>query len=264
MRLTGHGALLGFMFALVILVALLAVWQIYASTIGPGADVLPTPTRVVEQGWLDRSDLLANTGPTLVATLIGFGFSLLLAFGISVVIDRFRPARRSLMPVLVTSQTLPLIVLAPLVVVWFGFGLAPKIVLIVLVTFFPLTVALVEGYASSSVDSEALFRTFGASWWQTFSKLRLPSALPFFFTGLRIAITYAVVGAVFAEYAGSEHGLGIYMQNAKNAFRTDLVIAAVFVVSGLTLMLFALTYLIERAVMPWHRGSSPTSAKVPA
>jgi len=252
------------MFALLILAALLLAWQIYASTIGPGADVLPAPSRVLEQGWSDRSDLWANTLPTVWATTIGFCCSLLLAFVISVVIDRFRPAKRSLMPVLVTSQTLPLIVLAPLVVVWFGFGLAPKVVLIVLVTFFPLTVALVEGYASSAADSEALFRTFGASWWQTFSKLRLPSALPFFFTGLRIAITYAVVGAVFAEYAGSEHGLGIYMQNAKNAFRTDLVIAAVFVISGLTLMLFALTYLIERVVMPWQRGGSSKAAKVPA
>jgi ABC-type nitrate/sulfonate/bicarbonate transport system permease component len=140
--------------------------------------------------------------------------------------------------------------------------LAPKVVLIVLVTFFPLTVALVEGYASSAADAEALFRTLGANWRQTFLKLRLPSALPFFFTGLRIAITYAVVGAVFAEYAGSEHGLGIYMQNAKNAFRTDLVIAAVFVVSGLTLFLFGLTYLLERVAMPWRRQSrsSPTKA----
>ena len=252
------------MFALLILAGLLLVWQLYASTIGPGADVLPTPSRVVEQGWLDRSDLWANTVPTLWATTIGFACSLLLAFAMSVMIDRFRPARKSLMPVLVTSQTLPLIVLAPLVVVWFGFGLAPKIVLIVLVTFFPLTVALIEGYASSAADSEALFRSFGAGWWQTFSKLRLPSALPFFFTGLRIAITYAVVGAVFAEYAGSERGLGIYMQNAKNAFRTDLVIAAVFVVSGVTLMLFALTYVIERVAMPWQRRSRANPAKAPA
>ena len=217
---------------------------------------------MIEQGWIDRSDLWANTLPTLWATAIGFACSLLLAFALSILIDRFRPARKSLMPVLVTSQTLPLIVLAPLVVVWFGFGLAPKVVLIVLVTFFPLTVALVEGYASSAADAEALFRTLGANWRQTFLKLRLPSALPFFFTGLRIAITYAVVGAVFAEYAGSEHGLGIYMQNAKNAFRTDLVIAAVFVVSGLTLFLFGLTYLLERVAMPWRRQSrsSPTKA----
>ena len=240
--------------ALLILAVLLGMWQLYAATIGPGADVLPTPSRVAEQGWADRADLWANTLPTVSATAIGFVCSLLLALGLSIAIDRFRPVRSSLMPVLVTSQTLPLIVLAPLVVVWFGFGLMPKVILIVLVTFFPLTVALIEGYSSTSDDSEALFRSFGAGWWQTFRRLRLPSALPFFFTGLRISITYAVVGAVFAEYAGSESGLGIYMQNAKNSFRTDLVLAAVAVTAALTLLLFALTYAIEHAAMPWARA----------
>lgn len=239
--------------ALLIIAALLGLWQLYATTVGPGVDVLPAPTRVAEQGWADRSDLWANTLPTLSATAVGFACSLMLALVLSIAIDRFRPVRKSLMPLLVTSQTLPLIVLAPLAVVWFGFGLMPKVILIVLVTFFPLTVALIEGYSSTSDDSEALFRSFGAGWWQTFRRLRLPSAMPFFFTGLRISITYAVVGAVFAEYAGSESGLGIYMQNAKNSFRTDLVLAAVMVTAVLTLTLFALTYAIERVAMPWAR-----------
>jgi ABC-type nitrate/sulfonate/bicarbonate transport system permease component len=239
--------------AVLILIAFLAIWQIYSSTVGPGPEVLPSPLRVVEQGWADRSQLWDNTVPTLTATVLGFCLSLALAFALSIAIDRFRPARKAVMPVLVTSQTLPLIVLAPLVIVWFGFGLMPKVVLIVLVTFFPLTVALSEGYATTEADAEALFRTLGASWWQTFRRLRLPTSLPFFFTGLRIAITYAVVGAVFAEYAGSERGLGIYMQNAKNAFRTDLVLAAVAVTTALTLLLFGLTFAIERIAMPWNR-----------
>ncbi|MEI6448174.1 MAG: ABC transporter permease [Actinomycetes bacterium] len=241
------------MAALLILIGLLLLWQGIAVSVGPGADILPSPLRVIEQGWGDRSDLWANTLPTIGATAVGFACSLALAFLLSIVIDRFHPARRSLMPVLVTSQTLPLIVLAPLVVVWFGFGLMPKVILIVLVTFFPLTLALVEGYAATNATSEALFRSFGAGWWQTFRRLRLPTALPFFFAGLRIAITYAVVGAVFAEYAGSEQGLGIYMQNAKNSFRTDLVLAAVMVIATITLTLFALTYLLERWAMPWAR-----------
>ena len=237
---------------------LLLIWQLYATEFGPGPEVVPSPLRVVEQGWNDRSDLWDNMMPTLGATAVGFGCSLVLAFAVAAAIDRFRPARRSLMPVLITSQTLPLIVLAPLVVVWFGFGLLPKVILIVLVTFFPLTVSLIEGCASASADSEALFRSFGAGWWQTFRRLRLPGAMPFFFTGLRISITYAVVGAVFAEYAGSERGLGIYMQNAKNSFRTDLVLAAVLVTAVLTLLLYGLTHLIERWAMPW---ASRTDAK---
>jgi ABC-type nitrate/sulfonate/bicarbonate transport system permease component len=159
------------------------------------------------------------------------------------------------MPVLVGSQTIPLIVLAPLVVIWFGFGLTPKILLVALVTFFPIVVGLVEGYASSDRDAITLLRTMGASWSKTFRLVRLPAALPGFFTGLRIAITYAVVAAIFAEYAGAEFGLGVYMQGAKASFRTDLVLAAVVVSALLTLVLFAATYVVQALVIPWYAES---------
>ena len=138
-------------------------------------------------------------------------------------------------------------------VLWFGFGLMPKIVLVALVTFFPMLVALVEGYDATEKEIGQMLRAMGAGRWRVFLSARLPSALPYFFAGLRISITYAVVGAIFAEYAGAAKGLGIYMLNAKNNFRPDLVLAAVAVSAALTLILFGATVLIQRLAMPWER-----------
>jgi ABC-type nitrate/sulfonate/bicarbonate transport system permease component len=244
---------------LVVLVIVLG-WQWYAAKSGLGDDVLPPPSRVLSQAWLNRADLLANAIPTLTATLVGFAVSLVIGFLLSVLLDSSSLIRRSVLPVLVVSQTLPLIAIAPLMILWFGFELLPKVLIVVLVTFFPITVSLVEGYASADRNAEALLRSMGAGRLQIFRLLRLPSAMPYFFSGLRIAITYAVVAAIFAEYAGAAEGLGIYMQLAKNSFRTDLVLAAVGVSALLTLLLFALTYLVERLTIPWWRLSRSARA----
>jgi len=232
---------------------LLAGWQLYADLGDVDVTILPSPSRVVSAGWDARDVLWANTLATLRATLLGFAFSLTVGFALSVLIDLSGILRRALMPPLIISQTLPIIAIAPLVVIWFGFGLTPKILLVALVTFFAITVALVQGYQAAEPEAEQLLRSMGASRLRVFRMVRLPTAMPYFFAGLRISITYAVVGAIFAEYAGATEGLGIFMQNAKNAFRTDLVLAAVFVSATLTLALFAVTILAERLLIPWTR-----------
>jgi ABC-type nitrate/sulfonate/bicarbonate transport system permease component len=239
--------------SLLVVALLVAAWQVYATHGGPGADVLPSPGRIADQGFAHRAALWANTLPTVRATVLGFACSLAVGFLLSVVIDNSAVLRRALLPVLVVSQTLPLIAIAPLVVLWFGFGLLPKVLIVALVTFFPVTVALIQGYAAADRDSETLLRTMGAGRWRVFRTVRLPTAMPYFFAGLRIAITFAVVAAIFAEYAGATSGLGIYMQNAKNSYRTDLVLAAVGVSAALTLLLFALTYVVEWLALPWWR-----------
>ena len=240
---------------LVIVGALVAAWQLYTALSGIGDDVLPAPSRVLSVTWDNRGDLWANALPTLRATLLGFALSLAVGFALAVLVDASAHVRRALMPVLVATQTLPIIAIAPLMVLWFGFGLTPKVLLVALVTFFPITVAFAEGFAASEPGAEALLRSMGASRARVFRSVRFPTSLPFFFAGLRIAITYAVVAAIFAEYAGASEGLGIYMQNAKNSFRTDLVLAAVLVSALLTLALFALTYAVERVAIPWYRLS---------
>lgn len=233
--------------------ALFLAWELYVRQSGISPTALSAPSRVLVQGYQQREALALHTLATLQATLFGFSCSLGAAFLFSLLLDFFRPLQRAVFPVLVITQTLPLVAIAPLVVLWFGFGLMPKIVLVALVTFFPMLVALVQGYDSTDRDIETLLASMGASRWRIFMAARLPSALPYFFAGLRISITYAVVGAIFAEYAGAVRGLGIYILNAKNNFRPDLVLAAVFVSAALTLCLFGATVLLQRLAMPWAR-----------
>ncbi|WP_244606559.1 ABC transporter permease [Arsenicitalea aurantiaca] len=243
--------------ALSAITILLLLWESYVALSGIAPTTLPAPSRIWAQGVLNWPSLAQNTWPTVQATVLGFMLSLCVAFVLSVVID-FSPAlRRALLPVLVISQTLPLIAIAPLVILWFGFGLAPKILLVAFVTFFPMLVAWLKGYEATEPDLEWLLGTMGAGRAAIFRQARLPSALPYFFAGLRISTTYAVVAAIFAEYAGAARGLGIYILSAKNNFRPDLVLAAVGVSAVLTLCLFGLAILAERIAMPWARFREP-------
>ncbi|MET0237170.1 MAG: ABC transporter permease [Kibdelosporangium sp.] len=237
---------------LVLILLGLGIWQWYVTAAGIRPQVLPTPLRVVQQGWAFREVIWANTVPTLQVTLIGFGVSLAVGWLLAVAVDFSPWLRRALTPLLVASQTLPIIAIAPLLIIWFGFGLLPKIVVIALVTFFPVAVGLIEGFAATGRPATNLLRSMGASRWQQFRYVRLPGALPRFFTALRIGITYAVTGAIFAEYVGATVGLGLFMNMQKNSFRTDLVLAAVVVTALLSVTLFALTYLVERLVIPWN------------
>ncbi|WP_439271635.1 ABC transporter permease [Pseudochrobactrum sp. HB0163] len=231
--------------------SLFLLWEAYVALSGIAPSVLPAPSRIIQQMIRHRVALWENTLPTIRATLAGFCCSLLTACLLSVLIDRYSWLRQALFPVFIISQTLPLIAIAPLIVLWFGFGLLPKILLVSLVTFFPMLVALVQGYAATDKEIEHLLASMGAGRWTIFRLARVPSALPYFFAGLRISITYAVVGAIFAEYAGAFKGLGIYILNAKNNFRPDLVLAAVFISSILTLILFGLTVLLQYWLAPW-------------
>jgi len=227
-------------------------WYVDASKVRP--QVLPSPLRVAEQGWAYRDALWANTLPTLQVTAVGFAVSLVLGWAIAISVDFSPWLRRAVTPLLVASQTLPIIAIAPLLIIWFGFGLLPKVVVIALVTFFPITVGLIEGFAATDRQATNLLRSMGASRWAQFRYVRLPGAMPQFFTALRIGITYAVTGAIFAEYVGATAGLGIFMNLQKNSFRTDLVLAAVVVTAALSVALFLLTFAVQRVVAPWSRS----------
>ena len=233
---------------------LFGAWELYVELSGIEPQVLPSPSRVIREGWDFRSDLVHGAGFTLREAAIGFAVSVGAATLIAIAMDFSGAGRRALYPLLVGSQTLPLIVLAPLMIVWFGFGLTPKVLLVVLVTFFPIVVGWIDGFASTEDEARNLLRTMGAGRWQTFRYLRFPNALPRFFSGLRIAITYAVVAAVIAEWAGARlgEGLGVLMIQYENSFRTDLVLAAVFVTAGISIALFLSTYALERAAIPWY------------
>lgn len=245
-------ALLGAVPALLLVATAVLAWQWFVTVLRISPQLLPSPVRVAEQGWAFRSELWRNTEATLRVTAIGFGASLLLGWVLAVAVDFSRWLKLAVTPLLVASQTIPIIAIAPLLIIWFGFGLLPKVLVVTLVTFFPVTVGLIEGFAATSQPASNLLRSMGASRWGEFRYIRLPGALPSFFTALRIGITYAVTGAIFAEYVGADVGLGIFMNQQKNSFRTDLVLAAVIVIALLSVGLFALTFLLQRLVIPWH------------
>lgn len=234
-------------------VVLIGSWQVVSTAGLVPADMLPAPTRIASSGADEANALWRNTTPTLIATVVGFALSVSVAFLTATLLDFSVLLRRALLPLLIMTQTLPLIALAPLVVLWFGFGLLPKILLVAFVTFFPMVVGFLRGFASGDPEAERLLRSMGASRGTVFRLIRLPGAVPSFFSALRISITYAVVGAIFAEYAGAVTGLGVYMQSAKHVFRTDLVLAAVVVSTLLTLVLYGTVVLIERIWVPWVR-----------
>jgi NitT/TauT family transport system permease protein len=244
----------GWVAPLALISVLLVAWEAYVRAAGVSPVVLPAPTRILGALWDFRADAIRHTIPTLLETVLGFAIAVMLAIAAAAAMDRVRVVRRAVEPILVTSQTIPVVALAPLFLLWFGFGLAPKVLVVVLVTFFPIVVALVDGFRSGSPDAEALMRSYGATEGQAFRLLRWPQALPSFFTGLRISVVYAVIGAVFGEYVGAREGLGIWMQLSQNAFRTDLVFAAIVVTSALSLLLYWLVGVARRVAIPWAPG----------
>jgi NitT/TauT family transport system permease protein len=234
-----------------LLAALVAIWDLVANAVHASLS-LPGPWLVATSTWADRADLLPAMWTTTKEALLGIALAIACAVLLAVAIDWSHTVRRSVYPLMVISQTVPLIALAPLVVIWFGFGEGPKIALVALFTFFATAVGTVQGLASADVDAMNLLRTMGASRAQILWRVRLPSALPQLFTGVKVSITFAYVAAVFAEYVGAYGGLGYYMSVASHAFATDLVFGAVVVTAILTLILFGLVAALEHKVLRWR------------
>jgi ABC-type nitrate/sulfonate/bicarbonate transport system permease component len=238
------------------LAGLVALWELYVDValaeVSGATRLLPAPSQIVRALLTNTAILAPHTWQTLIETLIGFAVALGVGFGFAVIIDLSPLLRRAIYPLLVVSQTIPLLALAPLLVLWFGFGLLPKVLVVALVCFFPIVVAGADGFRATDPELVKLFRTFGAGPWTIFRQVRFPGALPSLFSGIRIAITYSVTGAVWGEYVGAEYGLGIFMQRAQHSYQVALVFAAIIVIAALSIGLFLLTSIIERLVIPWY------------
>jgi ABC-type nitrate/sulfonate/bicarbonate transport system permease component len=235
------------------MVAGVALWQLLVSVSHVAPEVVPGPWLVVYGTWDDRANIWPAIAVTTEEAVLGLAVATLVALITAAVIDTWLPVRRGLYPLIIASQTVPMIALAPLVLIWWGFGLVPKIVLVTLFSFFPITVGLVQGLGSSDPDAISLLRTMRASRLQLLLRVRLPSALPQAFTGLKISATYAYGAAIVAEFVGAEQGLGLYMYTAAHAapVATDLVFGSIVVIALLTIALFALVAAAERLAMPW-------------
>ncbi len=237
-----------------LLVVLVFGWYFVAKVSGLSSFVLPSPADVARAAWETRDLLLHAVGTTLLATGIGLVFALVAGVGLAAIIDLSPFARRALHPLLVASQTIQILAVAPILVIWFGFGMAPTVSVVVLFCFFPLTISMVDGLASADPELVALLRAMGAKRGQIWRMVRLPSALPAFFTGLRIAVTYSIVAATIGEWVGGSSGLGLYLLRSKNALAMDQVFAAMFLTTLLSVALFASVYAIERAALPWYHS----------
>ena len=248
--LAGYGPAFVFAFALFVL------WELIVRAGKVDSAVLPAPTAIV-QALFDNWDVLAgHTIQTLLETVLGLATATALGVLLAILIDVSPVVRRAVYPLIVTSQTIPMIALAPLLLIWFGFDLGPKVVVVTLYCFFPIAVACADGLLSTDPDLLRLMHSMKASHWQILWFVRLPGAMPSFFSGLRIAATYSVTGAIFGEYVGAYQGLGIYMQTSFNSHAVILVFAAIVVTAVLSLALFGLVSLIERIALPWYHGAT--------
>lgn len=228
-------------------------WGLCASGLVPSY-MLPSPAAVARAFVNDFPNLMYHARTTLTEAFLGLVTGVALAFVIATMMDRFRLLNQALTPILVITQTIPTIAIAPLLVLWMGFGMAPKITLVVITTFFPIAVGLLEGYRSVDPDAVNLMRTMGAGRAQIFYHVRFPAALSHFFSGLRISASYAIVGAVISEWLGGFEGLGVYMTRVKKAYAFDRMFAVIILIVVISLLLMKLVDIISRAAMPWTRA----------
>ncbi len=216
--------------------------------------LLPSPTQVVSAFIEDFPLLVGHAAATLGEAALGLVLGVLIGFVVAVLMDRFEPVGLALNPLVTISQTVPPVAIAPLLVLWFGYGILPKVLLVALTTFFPVTVSLFGGFQSVDRDLVDLMRTMRATEVQIFWHVKLPAAAEEFFSGLRISATYAIVGAVIAEWLGGFSGLGVYMTRVRKSFGYDRMFACIALISACSLGLMRLVDLAEYMCLPWRRA----------
>lgn len=233
----------------------LAAWQLYASVSGIKESSLPKPTQVATALWDNRTLLIDNAWVTIKEILLGYLAAIALGIGLGVLICTSKLAERAIYPWLVTSQMVPIPAIAPIIVIWTGFDLRPKVIVIALVSFFPIAVNTIDGLKSADPEMGNLLRTLGAKRWRRFRTAEVPAALPFIFSGLRVGAALSVIGAVFAEWVGASEGLGYLILTLNNQTATTEMFAAIIVLALIGIALFALVGLLERVLLPWyHEG----------
>lgn len=215
--------------------------------------MLPSPVEVVRAFILDFPLLMEHAKVTLLEAFLGLSIGVLLGFIVAVAMDRFKFLYRSIYPILVITQTVPTVAIAPLLMLWLGYGIAPKVTLIVIVTFFPITIGLLDGFKSADPDSIMLLKSMDATKMQIFKHIKLPNSLSHFFAGLRISVSYSIVGAVIAEWLGGFAGLGVYMTRVKKSYSFDKMFAVILLISIISLLLINGVTVLQRITMPWVR-----------
>jgi len=238
--------------ALTTVLVLIILWELVVEWQDTPRWLLPSPVDI-GIAMIDSAGLLmTHAGISIIEMSLGFVIALSLGVLVAVLSHLSETIRRSIYPLLVISQSIPVIVLAPLLVIWFGFGIAPKIALIVLVCFFPICVSFLGGLQTADNEILTLLRAMGASRWQLFRIGTLPAALPALASGSKISATYAVIGAIIAEWLGASKGLGVFLIRSQNSFRADRAMAVIVIVSLIAIAAYLFIELLARYSMPWH------------
>lgn len=234
-------------------VLLLAIWEFAVRVLALPAYVLPPPSAVFLSLLRDFPLFWPHIGATVLSAGIGLLLSAAVSIALGILMDAIAPLKRTLYPLLILSQTVPLVVIAPLLILYMGFGMMPKVVIVMLMCFFPIVVGLVQGLGQSDERMLGLLRSMGAKPAGIYRLVKFPGAMPAFFAGLRIAATYCVMGAVIGEWMGAEKGMGFLMMRLKNAYALDKVFALIVIISVVSLIFVGLARLLESICMPWKR-----------
>lgn len=241
--------------------ALLFLWQLVCSLGFLPPYMLPSPIKVLQAFAGELPLLWKNALITLQEAFIGLLLGVSVGFMTAVLMDAFDILYKAFYPLLILTQTIPSVAIAPLLVLWFGYDMTPKIVLIVISTFFPVTVGLLDGFRSVDRDAVGLLRSMGANRFQIFCHIKFPSSLPQLFSGLRIAAAYSVVGAVISEWLGGFGGLGVYMTRVKKAYAFDKMFAVIFLISAISLGLMIAVETAEKKCMPYRHLDQQSGGK---
>jgi ABC-type nitrate/sulfonate/bicarbonate transport system permease component len=232
---------------------ILVVWQLYADFSGIEKWLLPSPTEIMMETAKFFPELWNHTIATVKIAWIGFSAAVLAGIALSVLLRAVIPAlHKPIYPLLIITQTIPIIAVAPLFVIWLGYGLAPKIVIITLVCFFPILIASLQGYNNADPAMRNYMLMIGCSRWQLFWKLEWPSAIPYMFAGLRVSTAYSVMGAVISEWLGAKEGLGHALRLYQSSFRTDRVFSCILMITAFSLVFFTLVVLLEKRMIRWR------------
>jgi putative hydroxymethylpyrimidine transport system permease protein len=252
--MAGKGNIKNLLPALILVILTIGIWELITIYTAIPDYILPAPSAIIRSLVNNFRLLIYHSGYTFAAVLPGLGLAMIISPLLALLMDRFTIFKQALYPLLVVSQAVPIFAVAPLILIWFGVGLLPKVLIVALVCFFPLTINLIEGF--NQVDPEAieLMQTMRANRLLITRSVHLPYTLPYFFSGLKIAATYSVLGAIIGEWLAARAGLGIYMLRAMHSFRTADLFAAILVVVILSLTLFKLVELAGKLAMPWQRA----------
>jgi putative hydroxymethylpyrimidine transport system permease protein len=235
------------------LILFFVIWELIVRFFSIKSFVLPAPTAIFSEMWNVRDVWWQHIWMTFSEAMIGLLIAVVVAWVLAISMHRYIILEKMMYPMIVASQTIPIMAISPIFIIWFDYTIWSKVAVVVLWTFFPMVISLNDGFRSVSRQQRSMLRSLGATWWQTFRLLELPQALPIFFNGLQMAAAFSVIGATVGEWLGAEQGLGFFARRASNNLQTELLFAAVILLSLMGIGMFYMMKWLGKKIAPWHK-----------